>query len=294
METQTNYWKLSTIILGLIVFVQVVNATDLSSTRSLIGGRSDAEQLAAAVIPEKGVALPIRWGDLGKRMTDAGVIDKDAFEKLYAGRGSLSDQGQAMLGEDYQKPIIINRENAGELLNLLWAFGLANTSPILKDETEMMNPAYGGAGNFASTGGWTLAEGDAMQHYNAHTFVQLTSEQHALVERVSEGIYRPCCGNSTHFPDCNHGMAMLGLLELLAANGASEEDMYQVALAVNSYWFPDTYLTIGQYFAEQGTDWADADPKELLGYDYSSAAGYQRITSLVQPVEQNGGGGCSA
>src|SRR3989344_1353776 len=97
---------------------------------------------------------------------------------------------------------------AGYLLNLLWAFGLANKNPILEDASEMMNPGYGGAGNFASTGGWTVAKGNAMGHYNMYALVTLSPEQQALVDRVSRNIYRPCCGNSTHFPDCNHGMAM--------------------------------------------------------------------------------------
>ena len=58
-----------------------------------------------------------------------------------------------------------------------------------------------------------------MNHYSMHRFIVLTPEQQALVEKVSKGIYRPCCGNSVYFPDCNHGMAMLGLLELMASQG---------------------------------------------------------------------------
>ena len=33
-----------------------------------------------------------------------------------------------------------------------------------------------------------------------------------MENKIAKGIYRPCCNNSTYFPDCNHGMAMLGLL----------------------------------------------------------------------------------
>jgi len=47
-------------------------------------------------------------------------------------------------------------------------------------------------------------------------------------------------------------MAMLGLLELMAAQGVGEEEMYKAALAVNSYWFPDTYLTIAEYMQNKG------------------------------------------
>ncbi|MBI2406221.1 MAG: hypothetical protein HYV25_01400, partial [Candidatus Harrisonbacteria bacterium] len=104
-----------------------------------------------------------------------------------------------------------------------------------------------------------------------------------MVERVAKGIYRPCCGNSTYFPDCNHGMAMLGLLELMAAQGVSESDMYRAALAVNSFWFPDTYLTIATYMQHRGTAWKNVDPKDALGADFSSATGYRRVMQEVAP-----------
>ena len=103
----------------------------------------------------------------------------------------------------------------------------------------MTDPKYGGAGNFASTGGWTLAQGDVMNHYSMHSFITLTPEQQVLVEKISKEIFRPCCNNSTYFPDCNHGMAMLGLLELMASQGTSEAEMYKIAKEVNSYWFPE-------------------------------------------------------
>ena len=132
-----------------------------------------------------------------------------------------------------------------------------------------------------------------MDHYSAHPFVVLTAVQQRLVEEVSKNIYRPCCDNSTYFPDCNHGMAMLGLLELLASQGVGEREMYRVALVVNSYWFPSTYQTIARYLGEQGTAWEDADPKMLLGASFSSVSGYKAIVSQVEPVKTGGGGGCS-
>ena len=158
----------------------------------------------------------------------------------------------------------------------------------------MTDPQYGGAGKFASTGGWTLAVGGAMSHYSKHSFVILTPEQQALVDKVSRGIYRPCCGNSVHFPDCNHGMAMLGLLELMASQGVSEQDMWKTALAVNSYWFPNNYMTIATYMKAKGVDWKDVNPQEMLGINYSSSRGYANIASqIVAPQSQNGGGsGC--
>ena len=170
--------------------------------------------------------------------------------------------------------------------------GLASKNEILENG-EMTNRAYEGAGNFASTGGWTIAKGNPMDHYSKHRFFNLVPEQQTMVDKVSRGIYRPCCVNSTHFPDCNHGMAMLGLLELMASQGVSEQDMWKAALAVNSYWFPDTYLTIATYMKNKGVDWKDINPQEMLGIDYSSASGYRRIAAqVVIPQQQNGSSGC--
>jgi len=68
--------------------------------------------------------------------------------------------------------------------------------------------------------------------------------------------------------------------------------MYRVALQVNSYWFPDTYRTIAEYFSQRGVDWADVDPKEALGSAYSSGQGYAKILAEMEPVEIRGGAGC--
>lgn len=204
----------------------------------------------------------------------------------------MRDEEKQLLYGKENGALTVTRENAGVLLNLLWAFGLANKNPIL-EEGPMVDPEYGGdASRFASTGGWTLAKGSAMEHYSGHAFVELSGEEQALVERVSRGIFRPCCGNATYFPDCNHGMAMLGLLELMAREGVSEDEMYRAALAVNSYCFPDTYLTLAKYFAKKDIPWEEVDARAVLGSSYSSSAGYRRILTEIQPVEQRGGGGC--
>jgi len=186
----------------------------------------------------------------------------------------------------------ITAENAGFLLNVFWGLGLSNKNPIL-EKGPMQDVQYGGAGSFASTGGWTLGVGDAMNHYSMHNFIPLTDEQQILVEAVSQNIYRPCCGNSTYFPDCNHGMAMLGFLELMASQNATEKEMYDAALALNSYWFPSNYLTIASYFEKEGVSWGDVSPVDVLGFNYSSSVGFRQVLSQVNPVQTQGGSGCS-
>ena len=237
------------------------------------------------------VELPVKWDNLGVQMIEVGVIDQTKFEELYAQRGGLAITDKEFLTASNNGNLVINSENSGMMLNMLWAFGLANKNPILENG-PMMDKQYGGAGNFASTGGWNLAKGSAMDHYSMHKFITLTPEQQALVERVAKNIYRPCCDNSTYFPDCNHGMAMLGLLELMASQGVLEADMYKVALQVNTLWFPDQYAAIKTLVTSQGVDWDTVDPKKILGAEYSSATGIQKVMSQIKPQEQKGGVGC--
>jgi hypothetical protein len=242
------------------------------------------------VIPPAGVTLPVKWGDLGKQMIEAGVIDPQKVDALYSKRGGLSEEDKRLLYAADNGNLKITVQNSGFFLNMLWALGLGNKNDIL-NKGPMNNPPYKDPGRFASTGGWTLAKGDAMQHYSKHLLIELDREQQEILERVSNSIYRPCCNNPTHFPDCNHGMAMLGLLELIASQGLSEEEVYRVALQVNSYWFPDTYLTVAQFFKKQGVEWQDVDPQEILGLENSSGTGYRKILAKVKPFRR-GGGGC--
>ena len=240
-----------------------------------------------------GFVLPVSWGNLGVRMVEAGVIDKEKLESLYVNRGGIGEYEKKLFEGSDNGNLKMTSENSGFILNLLWALGIGNKNDILENG-PMSDPRYGGADRFASTGGWTLADGSPMNHYSRHSFFVLTPEQQKLVEEVSKNVYRPCCDNPTHFPDCNHGMAMLGLLELMASQGISEEEMYKTALNVNSYWFPDNYLVISEYFKKRGIGLDRVGPKEILGAKYSSGSGYQKILAAVEPIRQQGGSSCGA
>ena len=281
---------ISIVLAGVLIAAAVYASQSPRNETPAAAAQSDLQEL---VTPSSGVVLPVVWGDMGIRLVASGTIDPDELKRLYQERSELPGEYDDLLAGRSSTPLKITRANAGRLLNLLWAVGLANKNPILEDKMEMMNPAYGGAGNFASTGGWTIAKGDPMNHYGKHALIALTPQQQELVDRVSRGIYRPCCGNSTHFPDCNHGMAMLGLLQMMASQGVSEQDMYNAALAVNAYWFPDTYEVIAAYLQQKGVDWKRVPAQKVLGADYSSATGFQNILSQVDAPSGGGGGGCS-
>ncbi|MDO8574200.1 MAG: hypothetical protein Q7R86_01065 [bacterium] len=291
-NSDNGFWKMFSLLVSILFIGSLIYYVGFTNQTNSLQENKNVEANITEKTTLPNVILPIEWKDIGQKMVKLGVIDQPAFENIYARRGGLTGEEKSLLDNSPGKQVVINEQNAGYLLNLFWAFGLANKNPIL-EKGPMQNPEYGGAGRFASTGGWTLAKDNPMDHYSRHEMVKLTSDQQLLIEEVSQNIYRPCCGNSTYFPDCNHGMAMLGLLELMAANGVSEKEMYKVALQVNTFWFPDTYLTIDKYLKSKGLSLASADPKEILGEDYSSAYGYANILSQVQtPEQKSSGGGC--
>ena len=288
---------LNIIIVGAMLAGAIIYSAKLKAEGGFQVTNKTPEQMAVLaleekVLPTNGVTLPVTWGDLGAQLVDNGAIDADKFKAIYEQRGTFTNEYENLLLGKNNGKLKITSENSGYILNLFWALGLANKNSILENG-PMVDPKYGGTGNFASTGGWTIAKGKPMDHYSKHKFLNLTTEQQTLVEKISRGIYRPCCGNSVYFPDCNHGMAMLGLLELMASQGVSERDMWRTALIVNSYWFPDTYLTIATYMKNKGVEWKNVNPQEILGASYSSAQGYAKIAAqVVQPAQKGGGGGC--
>lgn len=255
----------------------------------------------AQINPQEGYEINIDYNDIGPQMLEMGVIDLNKFKETYDKSGQPLTQEQLdILTKGSNKKIRITPENSYFLLNFFWAFGLANKSRIL-DEGDMMK--YGGlsgAGNFASTGGWSslTKSGDAMQYYSKRAIVPLTKDQEDMVNNVASQVYRPCCGNSTAFPDCNHGMALLGIFELMAAQGATESQMFQAAKYINSFWFPGTAFDTALYFKnKEGKEFKDIDPKIYLSKDIYSAFGAQSVKKWlidkgIQEKPPAQGGGC--
>jgi hypothetical protein len=192
---------------------------------------------------------------------------------------------------------VITAENSHFLLNFFWAVGLSNKNTILT-EGPMVQNANGHVENFASTGGWTLAAKPVSELYASMDLISLTAEQQARVEEVAAGVYRPCCGNATLFPDCNHGMAMLGLLELMASQDASSDQMFAAAKYVNAYWFPQQTLETAIFLKAKGNvDFAQADARVITGEQFFSASGSSQMHAMLQsegllPAAPDNGGGC--
>ena len=235
----------------------------------------------AAAVPSGGHHSRVALGDSIVRLVQEGVIDPVKMEALYAQRGGIPAELEQAMAGPVQRPIVITRENAGVYVNLLWPLGLANRLAANSESPLRGRNLY----SYASTGGWNLGrEPNGGAYFNRFPIVELTPAQERLVLHVARSAFRPCCDNSTFYQDCNHGSALLGLLALGASQGLSEDQLFREALAFNSFWFPDTYIATALLFkAVHDVDWADADPKAIMGADYSTASGWEQ--NVWQPLQ---------
>lgn len=255
----------------------------------------EVAQIAAKVLPKEGYRLKIKWGELGPTLVKLGVIDLVKFRQLY--RNDRDSPAYLRYLEAPSNDVItVTVENAPFLVNVFSAFGLANKNPLL-EKLAMERPEHE-LMRLASTGGWTLGTKPPTEFYSNFDIVRLTPQQQKLVADLAGNIYRPCCNNATSFPDCNHGIALLGLIELMAANGFGREQILTAALQFNAFWFPQHYVKTALVFHLRGIDWKKVDPQEVLGFRYSSSSGWsqhvdaelQKISSPLPP--QGGGSAC--
>jgi hypothetical protein len=254
----------------------------------------DIAGLADEVFPPDGYQIPAKYGNIGPELVAFGVIDYDAIVSLYEKSGQpLTEDQLAILTQESDQPIIINSQNAYFLLNLFWAFGLANANPILT-EGPITQHGQGDVTQFASTGGWGLGTKPVNELFAGTTIVTLTADEQLLVEKIAALIYRPCCNNPTLFPDCNHGMAMLGLLELMAAQGAGEDEMLEAAKSINAFWYPQQAFETALYLKyTQDINYSEADPKIVVGDQLFSGSGFAAVHQWLQSngkLEQAPGG----
>ncbi len=285
--TKNPFFLTAIIVLSAFIFVALGTVVETYfNPTALAGINLSADQKLANVeselFLEVGYESKIALNDAVLKMVEGGVIDPDKFSNLYAARGGLSAGLADVLTKSSVDPIVLTKENAGVYLNLLWPLGLSNT--MAANENSPINGEN--LHNFAATGGWTLAkEGRGGDYFNKIAAVSLTPEQETMVVSIAENVFRPCCNNSTYFQDCNHGSALLGLLQLGAAQGLSENDLYNEALAFNTYWFPSNYTQTALYFETvQDLAWDEVDPKVILSSLYSSGSGWGQ--NVAQPLAQ--------
>lgn len=243
------------------------------------------------VLPVAGYQTRIQLKDCIIKLVARGVIDPKKFEALYESGATKPDEFKTILSERSDRRIPLTRNNASFYVNLLWPVGLSNHM-----KSNARSPINGDSlFSFASTGGWNIGKKpNGGSYFNKFDIVALKPEQEDLVTKIAESTYRPCCNNSTFFQDCNHGSALLGMLQLGASQGLNEKELYQEALAFNSFWFADTYVQTALYFKIfENTEWKDVDPVKVMGFDYSAISPWQEnvaarlatIPNLFPPPE---------
>lgn len=295
-------WKA---LFTLVVFVAGLGSGYLVGRQSMDGisstTASQSENHTSAMIhqinPSDGYTIPAIFGNVGPQMLAAGAIDLNQFTEIYKQAGKpLTDKQMTLLTKGSNAKIVMDQENAYFLLNFFWALGLTNQNRVLT-EGPMMADGKEQVRNFASTGGWTIGTKSPTELYASTLILSLTDEQQARLVEVASSVYRPCCNNPTHFPDCNHGMAMLGLLELMASQNASVDEMFAAAKYVTAFWYPQQMLEVATVFkATQNVDFAQADARQVVSNTYSSGSGYKAVhqwlasNGLLEQAPSNGGG----
>lgn len=237
-----------------------------------------------AVLPSGGNRTTVVFGDSLLRLVRAGAIDPAKFSALYAARGGLPDWVRRLFESSSSEPILISSATAPYLLNLLWPLGLATKTRFNAD-----SPLSGKQlPTFASTAGWRLGRaGTGAAYFNRVATLQLSAEQEARALAVARKTFRPCCNNSAFFQDCNHGSAMLGMLELGAAQNLSERELYSLAKVANGYWYPAQYVEMALFFATvEDTPWKDVDPATTVGAGFASASGWR--VNVHRPLLKTG------
>lgn len=268
-----------------IVFPLFKGATSQNQSLNPTGNPA-YDEVIEKVLPQKGYQSKIYLGNSIVKLIAFGGIDPGKFRSVYADRSGLPNDLKNILGVASYQPIHLTRENADVYVNLLWPLGLTNYM-----STNYASPINSKSlFNFASTGGWRLGRGEGGgASFNKFSIVPLTQEQEALVLKIAQNIYRPCCNNPTFYQDCNHGSALLGLLELGASQGLTEDELYREALAFNSFWFPNNYTQTALYLKTmKNIDWEEVDPKMVMSKDLSSISGWREnvnksVKSFAQP-----------
>ena len=97
-------------------------------------------------------------GDIGPRLIALGVIDEAKFKQAVK---LTPEQEEIIPNQRVGQKIVIDATNGQFIVDMLWALGLAQKASSTRKglwEKEYKKEA----GNFASTGGWSLARGEAM------------------------------------------------------------------------------------------------------------------------------------
>ncbi len=262
--------------LGYQILPLVFAATGITGSAVATDGHDsdlDLDKIVLQVLPTEGFTIDATWKDSVSKMVKAGVLDTDKLDEILTKRygQSLTDEQKKLLTSDYSdEKLTINSKNAVFMMYVLWALAKHNDNSVLHDSPF--------AQYFQD---YDIGVGKA--GYGDTKLIDLTSEQQEIAKYIALNSYRPCCGNPTGHPDCSHGFSALGLIELMAEQGYTKEQIFDAFVKFNSYWFPSTYIQDALYFKlAENKDWNDVDKELIAGKQYSSLSGSYAVKKYLQ------------
>jgi hypothetical protein len=235
------------------------------------GEKVDISAVIEEVTPKSGFTIGAKWNGIVSKMIDYGALDPQKLENILTKRygQEMKQQWREVLSGENAN-LKINSDNAVFMMYLLWVLAKHNNNQILHD-----SPFAQSFNNYDI--------GVGRSGYGDTELLLLTSAQQKLVKEVAENAYRPCCGNSTARPDCSHGFSALGLIQLMASQDFSKEEIFDAFVKFNSFWFPETYIKDALYFKiTDGKKWSEVDKNLIAGMDYSSLSGSYKVKNYLK------------
>lgn len=316
MTNHTNQ-VLSIALLGLIVAVGLIfalahigightlannitnahhNTTNV--TKTLTSNTINQTILAVQVIPPAGYTLTFKWGDSVHKLVEDGALNISNLSIiLNNSKQPLTPVESEILNGTYEGYIQFNSTNTEFVQLVLWGLGINNNNTIINKGpiinasipyaeqinsnaslNQKVTPRYVASSYFASTGGYGQLGKLQLGELN---IISLNPQQQTLMYDVATHSYRPCCDNPTAFPDCNHGAAALGLVELLASQGANQSQMFGAVRYFYQYQFPQQYAEIAAYFDSHGENYSQVNSSEVMNYSFSSYSGYASVNQYL-------------
>jgi len=223
------------------------------------------------VTPSKGFTTKVKWNDVVAKMVKEKVLDPARLERVLKSKygQEMKPEWRAVLAGKNAN-LKINSDNAVFMMYVLWTLAKANNNQILFTSPfakyfKNYNIGIGKAG------------------YGNVNLLRLTKEQQKKAKEVAENASRPCCNNTTAQPDCSHGFSALGLVELMAAQNFSKQEMFATFVKFNSFWFPKTYVKNALYFKlAKGKDWSQVNKELVAGKGYSSLSGSYKVKNYLK------------
>ncbi len=266
-----------------------------NTTKTLSGNSISQAILYAQVTPQTGYTISFKWGNSIKKLVDAGALNVSNLTIiLNNSHQPLTLSEKEILNGTYTGYIQFNSTNTEFVQLVLWGLGIndnntiitkgpiinasipyansINNNATLKQKLNQNVTPYWVAGRyFASTGGYGPIGKLQLGMLN---ILSLSPSEQIIADYTAENSYRPCCDNPTAFPDCNHGATALGLIELLASQGANQSQIFSAVRYFNQYQFPQQYTEIAAYFDSQGQNYSQVNSSKVMGYSFSSLSGY--------------------